>query len=175
MPTFPAPSRHTMGSSPRSERLARSRGLPPSAALLTYRGADKNGATNRVRPSSLLNTAGDANDHAYDPCWRCRTGCMPRRRGCAFAAPVAFSSQQVPGALGPGQPAAAAELPEVQVRLGGPAPSTSARTLTARLGYDRARVLLEQYAGLDLHQLRHTAAIHLGEAQVPLQLVMAKT
>ena len=45
----------------------------------------------------------------------------------------------------------------------------------ARLGYDRARVLLEQYAGLDLHQLRHSAAAHLGEAQVPLQLVIAKT
>jgi integrase len=45
----------------------------------------------------------------------------------------------------------------------------------ARLGYDRARVLLDQYAGLDLHQLRHSAATHLGEAQVPLQLVMAKT
>jgi integrase len=28
----------------------------------------------------------------------------------------------------------------------------------ARLGYDRARVLLDKYAGLDLHQLRHSAA-----------------
>ncbi|MFF5265303.1 tyrosine-type recombinase/integrase [Actinomadura viridis] len=45
----------------------------------------------------------------------------------------------------------------------------------ARLGYDRARVLLEQYAGLDLHQLRHSAATHLGEAKVPLQLILAKT
>ncbi|GLW06959.1 hypothetical protein Misp01_20890 [Microtetraspora sp. NBRC 13810] len=42
----------------------------------------------------------------------------------------------------------------------------------ARLGYDRARVLLEKYAGLDLHQLRHSAATHLGEAEVPLQLIM---
>ncbi|MED7924348.1 hypothetical protein SMD20_08900 [Nonomuraea sp. LP-02] len=32
----------------------------------------------------------------------------------------------------------------------------------ARLGYDRARVLLDKYAGLDLHQLRHSAATHLG-------------
>ncbi len=36
--------------------------------------AAKNGATNRVRPSSLLNTASGANDHAYGPCWRCRNG-----------------------------------------------------------------------------------------------------
>ncbi|MGP3937256.1 tyrosine-type recombinase/integrase [Nonomuraea sp. KM88] len=45
----------------------------------------------------------------------------------------------------------------------------------ARLGYDRARVLLGQHAGLDLHQLRHSAATHLGEADVPLQLIMGKT
>ncbi|WP_431904497.1 tyrosine-type recombinase/integrase [Nonomuraea sp. bgisy101] len=45
----------------------------------------------------------------------------------------------------------------------------------ARLGYDRARVLLDKYAGLDLHQLRHSAATHLGEAEVPLQLIMGKT
>ncbi|MGW0486326.1 tyrosine-type recombinase/integrase [Nonomuraea sp. NPDC003214] len=45
----------------------------------------------------------------------------------------------------------------------------------ARLGYDRARVLLDQHAGLDLHQLRHSAATHLGEAEVPLQLIMGKT
>lgn len=45
----------------------------------------------------------------------------------------------------------------------------------ARLGYDRARVLLEKYAGLGLHQLRHSAATHLGEAEVPLQLIMGKT
>ncbi|MFI6741623.1 DoxX family protein [Nonomuraea sp. NPDC050451] len=47
--------------------------------------------------------------------------------------------------------------------------------LRARLGYDRARVLLEKYAGLDLHQPRHSAATHLGEAEVPLQLIMGKT
>ncbi|MBB5781944.1 tyrosine-type recombinase/integrase [Nonomuraea jabiensis] len=45
----------------------------------------------------------------------------------------------------------------------------------ARLGYDRARVLLDKHAGLDLHQLRHSAATHLGEAEVPLQLIMGKT
>ncbi|WP_157254852.1 tyrosine-type recombinase/integrase [Nonomuraea typhae] len=44
-----------------------------------------------------------------------------------------------------------------------------------RLGYDRARVLLNKHAGLDLHQLRHSAATHLGEAEVPLQLIMGKT
>jgi hypothetical protein len=36
---------------------------------------------------------------------------------------------------------------------------------------DRARVLLDAYAGLDLHQLRHSAATHACEA-VPLQLIM---
>ncbi|MFI6457051.1 tyrosine-type recombinase/integrase [Streptosporangium amethystogenes] len=45
----------------------------------------------------------------------------------------------------------------------------------ARLGYDRARVLFDKYAGLDLHQLRHSAATHLGEAEIPLQLIMGKT
>jgi hypothetical protein len=43
-------------------------------------------------------------------------------RDVGFAAPVAFRGEQVPGALGLGQLAAAAELPEVQVRLGDPAP-----------------------------------------------------
>ncbi|QGK72213.1 tyrosine-type recombinase/integrase [Allosaccharopolyspora coralli] len=41
-----------------------------------------------------------------------------------------------------------------------------------RLGYDRARVLLAHYGdGLRLHQLRHSSATHLGEANV----IMAKT
>ncbi len=42
----------------------------------------------------------------------------------------------------------------------------------ARLGYDRARILLVHYGdGLLLHQLRHSSATHLGEANV----IMAKT
>jgi integrase len=51
----------------------------------------------------------------------------------------------------------------------------------ARLGYDRARVLLKRYTatatsdGLELHQFRHSAATHLGDQKVPLQLIMAKT
>ncbi|HEY1818382.1 MAG TPA: tyrosine-type recombinase/integrase [Trebonia sp.] len=51
----------------------------------------------------------------------------------------------------------------------------------ARLGYDRARVLFKKHTataasgGLDLHQLRHSAATHLGDQKVPLQLIMAKT
>lgn len=43
------------------------------------------------------------------------------------------------------------------------------------LGYDRARVLMDKHLGLDPHQLRHSAATHLGEQKVPLQLIMAKT
>ena len=51
----------------------------------------------------------------------------------------------------------------------------------ARLGYDRARILFRKYTattasgGLELHQLRHSAATHLGDQKVPLQLIMAKT
>lgn len=50
-----------------------------------------------------------------------------------------------------------------------------------RLGYDRARILFRKYTattasgGLELHQLRHSAATHLGDQKVPLQLIMAKT
>jgi integrase len=51
-----------------------------------------------------------------------------------------------------------------------------------RLGYDRARTLLDRYTspgadkpGWDLHQLRHSAATHLGEQRVGLGLLMAKT
>jgi len=45
----------------------------------------------------------------------------------------------------------------------------------ARLGYDRARILLQNSTGWQLHQLRHSAATHLGDKSVPLQLIMAKT
>ncbi|MGI5171537.1 tyrosine-type recombinase/integrase [Spirillospora sp. CA-253888] len=34
---------------------------------------------------------------------------------------------------------------------------------------------MDAQLGLDPHQLRHSAATHLGERQVPLQLIMAKT
>jgi integrase len=46
----------------------------------------------------------------------------------------------------------------------------------ARLGYDRARILLGHYGdGLRLHQLRHSAATHLGDANVSANVIMAKT
>ena len=49
----------------------------------------------------------------------------------------------------------------------------------ARLGYDRGRVLFKRYTatgdGLELYQLRHSAATRLGDQKVPLQLIMAKT
>jgi integrase len=45
-----------------------------------------------------------------------------------------------------------------------------------RLGYDRARILLAHYGnGLRLHQLRHSAATHLGEANTSANVIMAKT
>lgn len=49
-------------------------------------------------------------------------------------------------------------------------------TQRVRLGYDRARVLLAHYSdGLRLHQLRHSSATHLGEANVSANVIMAKT
>ncbi|MDG4751581.1 site-specific integrase [Micromonospora sp. WMMD718] len=70
-------------------------------------------------------------------------------------------------------------------RRPGPARRPAARDMCphtgrARLGYDRARILLDRYTrtnatpGWDLHQLRHSAATHLGEANAGLQLIMAK-
>jgi hypothetical protein len=44
----------------------------------------------------------------------------------------------------------------------------------ARLGYDRARVLIKQHTGLSLHTLRHSAATHLGEAGADTTIIMAK-
>jgi integrase len=49
-------------------------------------------------------------------------------------------------------------------------------TQRVRLGYDRARVLLAHYAdGLRPHQLRHSSATHLGEANVSANVIMTKT
>lgn len=44
-----------------------------------------------------------------------------------------------------------------------------------RLGYDRARTLIKHHTGLSLHQLRHSAATHLGEAGEDSSVIMAKT
>jgi len=68
----------------------------------------------------------------------------------------------------------------VSHRRPGPARRPATRDLCpdtghARLGYDRARILLGRYTGWDLHQLRHSAATHLGERNVELQTIMAKT
>jgi integrase len=46
----------------------------------------------------------------------------------------------------------------------------------ARLGYDRARILLGHYDdGLRLHQLRDSSATRLGDANVSANIIMAKT
>lgn len=68
----------------------------------------------------------------------------------------------------------------VSTRRPGPSRRPPARDLCpdtgkARLGYDRARVLFGAYTGWERHQLRHSAATHLGEHNVPLQTIMAKT
>jgi hypothetical protein len=67
-------------------------------------------------------------------------------------------------------------------RAGLRSPTSAPHTGRARLGYDRARILLDRSTspgggrpGWDLHQLHHSAATHLGEAGVALQLIMAKT
>ena len=67
-------------------------------------------------------------------------------------------------------------------RTAGPYRATTAprdlcpETGHARLGYDRARILLAHYGnGLRLHQLRHSSATHLGEANVSANVIMAKT
>ncbi len=65
-------------------------------------------------------------------------------------------------------------------RRPGPARRPAAKDLCpatgrARLGYDRARILFTRHTGWELHQLRHSAATHLGEQGIPLQLIMAKT
>lgn len=44
----------------------------------------------------------------------------------------------------------------------------------ARLGYDRARTLIKHHTGLELHQLRHSAATHLGDAGTDATVIMAK-
>ena len=87
-------------------------------------------------------------------------------------------------------------LPDGNSRISGPLFLASRRPVPARrpaprdicphtgrgrLGYDRARILFKKYTattasgGLELHQLRHSAATHLGDQKVPLQLIMAKT
>ncbi|MEC3919232.1 tyrosine-type recombinase/integrase [Nocardia sp. CDC160] len=49
-------------------------------------------------------------------------------------------------------------------------------THRARLGYDRARILLGHYSdGLRLHQLRHSSATHLGDANISANIIMTKT
>lgn len=50
-----------------------------------------------------------------------------------------------------------------------------AATGLVRLGYDRARILAGEHAGLRLHQLRHSAATHLAEAGAGTTIIMAKT
>jgi integrase len=50
------------------------------------------------------------------------------------------------------------------------------QTGRARLGYDRAGILLGHYGdGLRLHQFRHSASTHLGEAGHNANVIMAKT
>jgi hypothetical protein len=131
-------------------------------------GTGNNGARNRVRPSSLLNTAGKG----QGSCVRSLLAGAERigrriGRDAGFAAPVAFSGEQVPGPSGLGQLVAAAELPEVQVRLGYPAPAFSPPIRAGgrlRQGHlwELVRRLaraagIQAWAQLSPHCLRHSA------------------
>ena len=106
---------------------ARRAGRPPRAAASQHRHRrGDRAACRRCRPGRApARRALPATTSApARPRRRQRAAVLTRLigRDIGFAAPVAFSGEQVPGALGLGQLAAAAELPEVQVRLGDPAP-----------------------------------------------------
>lgn len=60
-------------------------------------------------------------------------------------------------------------------RAAAPARDLCPETGRMRLGYDRARILAKRYTGLELHQLRHSAATHLGERGADVTVIRAKT
>ena len=72
-----------------------------------------------------------------------------------------------------GRPAAPVTPPRGLSRRAVPRCDTGPHTGRARLGYGRARVLLKKHTatasgrGLDLHQLRHSAATHLCDQKSP--------
>jgi hypothetical protein len=83
-------------------------------------------------------------------------------RDIGFASSVTFSGEQVPGALGLGQLAAAAELPEVQVRLGDPVPPLGSPVREggrrAEVGHAAGAGQLIDVGGYPLHDRRHRGA-----------------
>jgi hypothetical protein len=60
-------------------------------------------------------------------------------------------------------------------RHAAPRPATSARTRAGHASVKHTATATAAGDGLELHQLRHSAATHLGDQKVPLQLIMAKT
>jgi site-specific recombinase XerD len=60
-------------------------------------------------------------------------------------------------------------------RESGPLFRSERRPGRIRLGYDRARTLIKHYTGLELHQLRHSGATHLGEKGADATVIRAKT
>jgi hypothetical protein len=99
---------------------------------------------------------------------RCGGCCTRRPPAPARSSPSTSRTSTSSSAARPSGPRAATPSSST----GTPAP----RTGRGRLGYDRARILFKKHTGgLDLHQLRHSAATHLGDQKVPLQLITAKT
>lgn len=78
-------------------------------------------------------------------------------------------------------------LPDGTSRIRGPLFLANRRPVPARRPAERdicphtGRAMFKKYTAtttsgsLELHQLRHSAATHLGDQKVPLQLIMAKT
>ena len=60
-------------------------------------------------------------------------------------------------------------------RHAAPRPATFARTRAGHASVKHTATATAAGDGLELHQLRHSAATHLGDQKVPLQLIMAKT
>ena len=166
MPTTPAtcPSERLTASSPVARsRCARERcggccTRPPRAPRRSSRSTSSSSISQTVEHPSALKAA--------------------RLNGCTGAPARPTCSHDCCGS--PTEPAAPVDRCSSPPAKPTPARQPPARDICPhtgrpRLGYDRARVLLHRYTGWRPHQLRHSAATHLGEKKVPLQLIMAKT
>jgi len=97
------------------------------------------------------------------------TGWITWGRGTAILLPRYLRGRQAPLFCSERRPGPAR-------RATTPARDLCPETGRMRQGYDRARTLIKHHTGLELHQLRHSAATHLGDdAGVDVTVIMAKT